>query len=92
MVMLDEGYNQASIARRLCRSAGTISRELKRNASAAVAAYDAMQAGIQAMRRRFTPRVILKLRPDTALFAVVIDLLRGRCRSSHLRPAVKHRV
>jgi transposase, IS30 family len=79
MVMLDEGYTQASIARRLCRSAGTISRELKRNASAAaVAAYDARQAGTQAMRRRFTPRVILKLRPDTALFAVVIDLLRGR--------------
>lgn len=79
MVMLHEGYSQASIARRLGRNAGPISRELKRNASAAAgAAYDAVQAGIGALGRRFAPRVIPKLGPDTALFAVVTDLLRGR--------------
>jgi transposase, IS30 family len=77
MVMLEEGYNQASIARRLCRNPGTISRELKRNACAAAsAAYDAVQAGIQALARRFIPRVIPKLGADTALFAVVTDFLR----------------
>lgn len=81
MVMRDEGYNQAAIARRLDRSPSTVSRELTRNATTAsmndAAIYDAVQAGERALVRRFAPRVTPKLGPDTALFAVVLDFLRA---------------
>ena len=63
-----------SIAKRLCRSASTISRELKRTSGAGV--YDADLAHAQCQVRRVLPRRLPKLRADGALFQIVRHQLK----------------
>lgn len=69
MVMRDDLCSTRSIAKRLCRSASTISRELKRASGAG--AYDANLAHAQCQARRLLPRRLPKLHADGALFQVV---------------------
>jgi IS30 family transposase len=58
-----------SIAKRLCRSASTIGRELQRTSGAGV--YDANLAHLQCQARRLAPRRAPKLHADSVLFQVV---------------------
>src|SRR5471030_3456301 len=59
MLMRDDQCSIRSIAKRLCRSASTISRELKRADAAGV--YDANHAQTQALALRIKPRKVPKL-------------------------------
>ena len=81
MVMLVEGCDQSTVARRLGRNRGTISRELARNnarldrdAGIRPEPYDAIkaQSRADALAHALGPR---KLAPETALFSVVRDEL-----------------
>jgi IS30 family transposase len=58
-----------SIAKRLCRSASTISREFKRTSGTGV--YDANLAHLQCQARRVAPRRVPKLNVGSVLFQVV---------------------
>jgi IS30 family transposase len=69
MTMRADLCSTRSIAKRLCRSASTISRELKRTSGAGV--YDADLAHTQCHARRLMPRRLPKLHADGALFQVV---------------------
>lgn len=69
MTMRDDLCSIRSIAKRLCRSASTIGRELKRTSGAGV--YDANLADSQCQTRRLTPRRTPKLHADGVLFQVV---------------------
>jgi IS30 family transposase len=62
MTMRDDSCTIRSIAKRLCRSPSTISRELKRTAGIT---YDAGAAHRQSEALRVAPRRIPKLHPDT---------------------------
>ncbi len=59
MLMRDEHYSMRTIAKRLCRSPSTISRELKRADAAGV--YDANRAQGLALARSVKPRKVPKL-------------------------------
>ena len=74
MTMRADLCSTRSIAKRLCRSASTISRELKRASDAGV--YDANLAHAQCHARRVMPRRLPKLHPDGALFQVVRHQLK----------------
>jgi IS30 family transposase len=74
MTMRDDACSIRSIAKRLCRSPGTISREIKRAAVGGV--YDANVAHIQCQARRLLPRRLPKLHVDGALFQVVRNQLK----------------
>jgi transposase, IS30 family len=69
MTMRADQCSARSIAKRLCRSPSSISRELKRTSGAGV--YDANLAHLQCHARRVAPRRIPKLHTDGALFQVV---------------------
>ena len=69
MTMRDDLCSLRSIAKRLCRSVSTISRELQRTSGAGV--YDANVADLQCQARRIAPRRIPKLQADSVLFQVV---------------------
>lgn len=69
MTMRDDLCSIRSIAKRLFRSASTISRELKRTSGGGV--YDANLAHLQCHARRLAPRRTPKLQMDCALFHVV---------------------
>jgi IS30 family transposase len=58
MLMRDDQCSIRSIAKRLCRSASTISRELKRADSAGV--FDANQVQMKALVQRVKPRKVPK--------------------------------
>ena len=74
MTMRDDKCSVRSIAKRLCRSPSTISREIKRTSGAGV--YDASAAHAQCHARRLAPRREPKLHADSVLFRVVRELLR----------------
>ncbi len=74
MTMRGDLCSIRSIAKRLCRSASTISRELERSSTGAV--YDANLAHAQCQARRIVPRRLPKLRRDGALYQVVVDQLK----------------
>src|SRR5471030_3402368 len=76
MLMRDDQCSIRSIAKRLCRSASTISRELKRADAAGV--YDANHAQTQALARRVKPRKVPKLHVHSTMFIVVRHLLNLR--------------
>ncbi len=69
MTMRDDLCSIRLIAKRLCRSASTNSREIKRTSGTGT--YDANMAHLQCHARRTMPRRIPKLRTDGALFQVV---------------------
>ncbi len=69
MTMRDDLCSTRSIAKRLCRSASAINRELQRTSGTGV--YDANLADAQCQARRLTPRRLPKLHPNGALFQVV---------------------
>lgn len=69
ITMRDDQCSIRSIAKRLCRSASTIGRELKRTTGAAI--YDANAAHLQSQSRRFSVRCVAKLEVDGVLFKVV---------------------
>ena len=69
MTMRADLCSTRSIAKHLCRSASTISRELKRTSGAGV--YDTNLAHAQCHARRLMPRRLHKLHADGALFQVV---------------------
>lgn len=69
MVMRVDLCSARSIAKRLCRSVSTISRELKRASDADV--YDANLAHLRCQARRVAPRRPPKLQTDSPLFGVV---------------------
>ncbi|OFJ47759.1 IS30 family transposase [Janthinobacterium lividum] len=69
MTMRDDHCSIRSIAKRLCRSASTIGRELKRTSGAVT--YDANAAHLQSQARRFAVRRVSKLDVDSVLFKVV---------------------
>ena len=69
MTMRDDLCSIRSIAKRLCRSASTIGREIKRTAGAGV--YDANKAHLQCQARRVVPRRVAKLQAGSILFEVV---------------------
>ena len=69
MTMRDDLCSLRSIAKRLCRSVSTISRELQRTSGAGV--YDANLAHLQCQARRIAPRRVPKLHRDSVLFQVV---------------------
>ena len=69
MTMRDDLCSIRCIAKRLCRSASTISRELRRTSGTDV--YYAGRAHRQAEARRVAPRRIPKMHPDGTLFLVV---------------------
>jgi IS30 family transposase len=72
MLMRDDQCSMRAIAKRLCRSVSTISRELKRADSAGV--YDANSAQGQALACRIKPRKAPKLHVHSVLFLVVHHL------------------
>jgi IS30 family transposase len=74
MLMHDDQCSMRSIAKRLCRSASTISREFKRG-SVVAGAYDANVAHMDCMARRIAPRKIPKMQTGSPLFLVVQDYL-----------------
>src|SRR5471030_2857483 len=76
MLMRDDQCSIRSIAKRLCRSASTISRELKRADAAGV--YDASHAQTQALALRIKPRKVPKLHVHSMMFIVVHHLLNLR--------------
>jgi transposase, IS30 family len=69
MTMRDDLCSIRSIAKRLCRSASTIGREIKRTSGAGV--YDANLAHSQCQAHRLAPRRTPKLHADGVLFQVV---------------------
>src|ERR1700734_1873020 len=69
MTMRDDLCSIRSIAKRLCRSPSTISRELKR--TVCTSTYNAGDAHRQSEARRIAPRRIRKMHPDGALFLIV---------------------
>lgn len=69
MTMRDDHCSIRSIAKRLCRSASTIGRELKRTTG--VLTYDANAAHLQSQARRFAVLRLAKLNVDSVLFKVV---------------------
>lgn len=69
MTMRDDKCSIRWIAKRLCRSPSTISRELRRTGGGEV--YDAGHAHRQSEARRVAPRRIPKMHPDGTLFLVV---------------------
>ena len=69
MTMRDDQCSIRSIAKRLCRSPSTISRELQRTTGGAV--YDAGRAHQQSETRRVVPRRTRKMHPDGTLFLIV---------------------
>lgn len=73
MTMRDDKCSIRSIAKRLCRSPNTISRELGRTSGASV--DDANTAHAQCHARRLAPRRVLKLHVDSVLFRVARELL-----------------
>ena len=74
MTMRADLCSTRSSAKRLCRSASTISRELKRTSGSGV--YDANLAHAQCHARRLLPRRVPKLHKDGALFQVVRHQLK----------------
>lgn len=66
MTMRDDQCSIRSIAKRLCRSASTVGRELKRTTGAAT--YDANGAHLQSQARRFAVRRVANLDGDSVLF------------------------
>ncbi|WP_317201128.1 IS30 family transposase [Janthinobacterium sp.] len=74
MTMRDDLCSIRSIAKRLCRSASTIGREIKRTAGAGV--YDANRAHLQCQARRAVPRRMAKLQAGSVLLEVVRHQLR----------------
>ncbi len=74
MTMRDDLCSIRSIAKRLCRSASTIGREIKRTAGAGV--YDANEAHLQCQARRIVPRRVAKLHADSVLLQVVRHQLK----------------
>jgi IS30 family transposase len=69
MTMRDDQCSIRCIAKRLCRSPSTISRELRRAGGGEV--YDAGLAHRQSEARRVAPRRTPKMHPDGTLFFVV---------------------
>ena len=69
MTMRDDRCSIRCIAKRLCRSPSTISRELHRTGG--TDAYDASRAHRQSEARRVAPRRVPKMHPDGTLFLVV---------------------
>jgi len=69
MTMRDDLCSIRSIAKRLCRSPSTISRELKR--TVCTSTYNAGDAHRQSEARRIAPRRIRKMHPDGTLFLIV---------------------
>ena len=69
MTMRDDHCSTRPIAKRLCRSASAISRELKRTCGAG--GYDADVAHTQCQARRVLLRRLPKLHQDGVLFQVV---------------------
>ena len=76
MTMRDDQCSIRCIAKQLCRSPSTISRELLRSGGGEV--YDAGQAHQQSEARRVAPRRIPKMHPESTLFLVVRLCLRLR--------------
>jgi IS30 family transposase len=74
MTMRDDACSILSIAKRLCRSPGTISREIKRAAGSGV--YNANVAHIHCQARRLLPRRVSKLHVDGDLFQLVRNQLK----------------
>ena len=74
MTMRADLCSTRSIAQRLCRSASTISRELKRTSVSGL--YDANLAHAQCHAHRLLPRRVPKLHTDGALFHVVRHQLK----------------
>jgi IS30 family transposase len=74
MTMRDDQCSIRSIAKRLCRSASTIAREVQRTSGAGI--YDANLAHAQCHARRLIPRRLPKLHADGALFQVVRHQLK----------------
>ncbi|MBI3710313.1 MAG: IS30 family transposase [Proteobacteria bacterium] len=92
MLMLEEGKTVRAMARRLGRSAGTISREIRRQPYHGKLPYEATRAAAQAFWQSRQSRNRAKLRPGTALFQTVARHLRqgwsplqiaGRLRRMH---------
>jgi IS30 family transposase len=69
MTMRDDRCSIRCIAKRLCRSPSTISREIRRHSGGAT--YDASRAHVQSEARRVAPRRTLKMHPEGTLFLVV---------------------
>lgn len=74
MTMRDDLCSIRSIAKRLCRSASTIGREIKRTAGTGV--YNANRAHLQCLTRRTMPRSLPKLHVDSILLEVVRHQLK----------------
>jgi IS30 family transposase len=74
MTMRDDLCSIRSIAKRLCRSASTIGREIKRASDVGV--YDANTAHLQCQARRLVPRRVAKLQAGSILFEVVRHQLK----------------
>jgi IS30 family transposase len=66
MTMRDDQCSIRSIAKRLCRSASTIAREIQRTSGAGI--YNADLAHAQCHARRLMQRRLPKLHADGALF------------------------
>ena len=69
-----QNHSVRAIARQLCRSPATVSRELRRNACSS--GYGSAQAQRLCLQRRHFGRPALKLHPDSILFDLVAHLLR----------------
>jgi IS30 family transposase len=76
MLMRDDHCSMRAIAKRLCRSASTISRELKRADASGV--YDGNRAQGLALAQRVKSRKVPKLHVHSMLFIVVRHLLNLR--------------
>src|SRR5471032_124606 len=76
MLMRDDECSIRSIAKRLCRSASTISRELKRADAAGVC--DPNQAQMKELAQHVKPRKVPKLHVHSMMFIVVRHLLELR--------------
>ena len=74
MTMRADECSTRSIAKRLCRSPSTISREIKRASGSGV--YDANLAHERCHARRLLPPRFPKLHVDGALFQVVRNQLK----------------
>lgn len=78
LIQQQQGCSLRQIARSLGRDVSSISRELSRNRSDEVTAYDPVRAGARAERLRNQARHPGKLASDSVLFGVVAQLLRWR--------------
>ena len=80
MTMRDDLCSLRSIAKRLCRSVSTISRELQRTSGAGV--YDANAAHLQCQARRIASRRVPKLHRDSGnrplFLAFIVRRFTGR--------------